>query len=189
VRSKEHYQLEVRSGTSPGILKNIFEASFCPLPRKPGAESSFSEWSVDMRVPLSEGLLLRPLAAEIAAVLAHHAVSQVAGAGFGAIFLVGGIVAAATGFKGGFIRESRKDNGFRKLVEGGLDRQRPTFIVDDVLSSGKSAISTAAVLRQEGFLPAGVLTVLRYGWKQGDDRVREAGLISESLATLYPLYG
>lgn len=192
MRSKEHYRLEVRSGTSADILRKIYEASFFPSPQKTAVKSCSSEsppngWFVDMRVPLAEGRLLRPLASEMAAVLTHRSVCQVAAAGFGAFFLVGGILAVSVGVKGGLIRESRKDYGFRKLVEGGLDPQRPTFIVDDILSSGESALRTAALLRQEGFSPAGVLTVFRYGWRQGDERLQRAGLSTESLATLQRL--
>jgi orotate phosphoribosyltransferase len=120
----------------------------------------------------------------MAAVLAHRSVYQIAAAGFGAFFLVGGILAVSIGFKGGLIRESRKDYGFRNLVEGSLDTHRPIFIVDDILSSGKSALGVAGLLRQEGFSPTGVLTVFRYGWRQGDGRLRQAGLSTESLATL-----
>jgi orotate phosphoribosyltransferase len=170
-------------------LKHIFEASFLPSRLGGDDESGSPEWSIDMRIPLSRGDLLRAVAMQMTAVLDREKISQVSGAGFGAFFLLGGILATTMGLNGGLIRESRKEYGFKKRVEGGLDRHRPIFIVDDVLSSGKSAISAAKVLREDGFLPVGVLTVLRYGWRQGDESLRQAGLVSESLADLYPLFG
>jgi orotate phosphoribosyltransferase len=185
VRSKEHYHLEIRPGISPNLIKTIVEASFLPSVDNIGAATNSLEWSIDMRVPLSAGFFLGPLVAEMRDILSDQLFSQVAGLGFGSFLIVGGILAASEGFSGGLIRESRKEYGFRKLIEGQLDAKRPIVIVDDVLSSGRSAARAAAVLRKEGFDPVGVLTVLRYGWKEGDQRLRDAGLTSDSLATLY----
>jgi orotate phosphoribosyltransferase len=177
----------VRPGTNPALLRNILEAAFLPLPRGIDGQSNSGDWSIDMRIPLSTSSVLRPLAAEMIALLEQHNVAQIAGEGLGAFFLVGGIVSAGADLSGGLIRESRKGYGFRKRVEGNIDQLRPAFIVDDILSSGKSALTAAGALREEGFSPVGVLTVFRYGWRDGDSRLRDAGLISESLATLYPL--
>jgi orotate phosphoribosyltransferase len=82
------------------------------------------------------------------------------------------------------IREARKPYGFHRIVEGGLNTERPVFIVDDILSSGKSALRAAVLLREEGFRAVGVLTVFRYGWKEGLERLQDAHLVAESLATL-----
>lgn len=188
VRSKEHYTLEVRLGTSPSILRSIVVASLLPLAAATSSDSNSLRWAIDMRVPLSEGGSLRAVAVELAAVLANYGISQIAGAGFGAFFLVAGIVALNVDVSGGLIRSLRKDRGFHKRIEGRLSRQRPMFIIDDTLASGESALQAAAVLWSEGYSPTGVLTVLRYGWERGDCKLREAGLISESLATLYSLY-
>ena len=112
MRSKDHYRLEIRSSTNPEILKEIYEASFFPSPQTWAAvndrsEDSSDRWSVDLRAPLAEGRLLRLVATEMAAVLSDRSIDQIAGAGYGAFLLVGGILTAGVGVKGGLIRESR----------------------------------------------------------------------------------
>jgi orotate phosphoribosyltransferase len=178
----------VRLSTDAESVKQIYDASFFPSPQMEASGDSEEvpgRWAVDLRVPLAKGRLLRLAAKEMAAVLAHRSVDQIAGAGYGAFLLVGGILLSGDGVNGGLIRESRKPYGFNRIVEGGLNAERPLFIVDDILSSGQSALRTAVLLRDEGFRPAGVLTVFRYGWKEGLARLQDAHLVVESLATLH----
>jgi orotate phosphoribosyltransferase len=187
MRSKDCYELEVRDGANPFLMRHVVEESFRPLPPSTGNAARAAGWSVDMRLPLSKGSLLGPVVMELISVLERHNICQIAGAGFGAFFLIGGILAEADYICGGLIRPSRKDYGFRRYIEGDLDRARPIFIIDDVLSSGSTALNAAAMLHKEGFQPAGVLTVLRLGWQGGDYRLRQAGLDSKCLATLFPV--
>jgi orotate phosphoribosyltransferase len=187
MRSKDHYRLEVRLSTNAESVKRIYDASFFPSPQMEASgdsEEVSGRWAVDLRVPLAKGRLLRLAAKEMAGVLAHHSVDQIAGAGYGAFLLVGGILMSGAGVNGGLIRESRKSQGFNRIVEGGLSAERPVFIVDDILSSGRSALRAAVLLREEGFRPVGVLTVFRYGWKEGLERLQDAHLVAESLAIL-----
>jgi orotate phosphoribosyltransferase len=188
MRSKDHYRLETRQSANAESVKQIYEASFFPSPQMEAtgdSEEGPGRWAVDLRVPLAKGRLLRLVAKEMAAVLAHHSVNQIAGAGYGAFLLIGGVLISGAGINGGLIRESRKPYGFRRIVEGGLNAERPVFIVDDILSSGRSALRAAILLRDEGFRPVGVLTVFRYGWKKGLERLQDAHLVVESLATLH----
>ena len=187
VRSKDCYELEVRDGANPFLIRCIVEESFRSLPTNTGHAEGAADWAVDMRLPLSKGWLLKSIATEIISVLETHKISQIAGAGFGAFFLIGSILAEAKCFRGGLIRPSRKDYGFRKYIEGDLERTRPIFIVDDVLSSGTSALNAAQTLGKEGFLPVGVVTILRFGWQAGDCKLRQAGFDVHCIATLYPL--
>ena len=187
MRSKDYYELEVRDGANPFLIRHVVEESFRPLPPNTGNAACAAGWSVDMRLPLSKGGLLGPVVMELISVLERHKICQIAGAGFGAFFLIGGILAEADYICGGLIRPSRKHYGFRRYIEGDLDRARPIFIIDDVLSSGSTALNAASTLRNEGFQAAGVLTLLRLGWRGGDHKLRQAGLDTECLATLFPL--
>jgi orotate phosphoribosyltransferase len=188
MRSRDYYRLEVRLPADAASVKEIYEASFFPSPQMETAagdsEAATDRWALDLRVTLANGRLLRLAAKQMDALLAHHSVDQIAGAGYGAFLLVGGILTVGAGVNGALIRESRKPYGFGKVVEGGLNPEHPVFVVDDILSTGQSALRAAVLLREEGFRPAGVLTVFRYGWKEGLERLQDAGLIAESLATL-----
>jgi hypothetical protein len=92
MRSKDHYWLEVRLSTDAESVKQIYEASFFSSPQMEASGDSEGlpdRWAVDLRVPLANGRLLMLAAKEMAAVLAHHSVDQIAGAGYGAFLLLG----------------------------------------------------------------------------------------------------
>ena len=79
-----------------------------------------------------------------------------------------------------------KPQGFRQIIEGSLTPDRPVFLVDDVLSSGRSAAAAMTLLRQHGFPIAGLAVVFRYGWRSGRERLKDYGVSIHALAALYP---
>jgi|SRR5215469_1989590 len=166
-----------------GVLRNSYfrpeeKAYLRRYPRE------ISKGALDTRVALSQTRFLHPIAEAMREILESHRVSQIVGKGYGSFFLIGGILGLGNGITGGLLRDSRKSYGFRQLVEGGLDKTKPVFIIDDVLSTGQAAGETVKHLRREGFHPAGLLTVFRYGWYDGEKSVRSLGLDCLSLGTL-----
>jgi orotate phosphoribosyltransferase len=141
---------------------------------------------LDVRVAIAQARLLRPIVSHLVEVLDCHGVRQVAGRGYGSFLLVGGILAADDRLRGGLVRETRKGHGTRRLVEGSLEPARPLLIVDDVLSSGRSAAALATRLRADGYDPRGVLAIFGYGWRGGAPTLRTLGLTVETMATIHP---
>ena len=170
------------------VLTALYEASFISDPARPHyrPDGTLDTWALDLRRGLSQSPLLTPIAGQMGRMIDGAGVTQVAGSGYGCAFLLGGIVAATPGFCGGIIRDTTKAHGFRNLVEGSLAPGRPVFLVDDVLSSGRSAARAIAVLQEHGFTVAGLAVVFRYGWRPSDERLRDYQVPVHSLATLFP---
>ncbi len=170
------------------VLTALYDASFVADPATPHyrPDGTLDTWALDLRCGLSQHSLLSPIAREMGWMIGGAGVTQIAGSGYGSAFLLGGIVAANPGLCGGLIRDSAKPYGFRKLIEGSLTPDRPVFLVDDVLSSGRSAAEALTTLRDHGFHVAGLAVVFRYGWRPSDERLKEFGIPVYALATLFP---
>lgn len=169
-------------------LTALYDASFVPSTAQPHyrPDGTADAWALDLRRGLSQHSLLHPVAHKLGRIIRAAGVSQIAGRGCGSAFLLGGILAASPDFRAGIIRDAPKLHGFRKLIEGSLTPDRPVFLVDDVLSSGKSAAEAVRILQQHGFSVAGLAVVFRYGWRNSEARLKEYQVPIHSLATLYP---
>jgi orotate phosphoribosyltransferase len=160
----------------------LFEGPQLPHRAAPGARAI--RWALDLRMPLSHSEYLHPIATEMVKDLAEAGVVQVAGYGYGAYSLTGAITALGPGFSGALIRESAKTYGFRRVIEGDLQRDKRVIVVDDLLINGRSALLAAEALRNEGFSVTGVFTIFRLAGCPGRRALRQAGLGHRCLATL-----
>ena len=169
------------------LLTALYDASFIPAATQPHyrPDGTTDAWALDLRLGLSQHSLLHPIAHKLGRIIRAAGVSQIAGRGYGSAFLLGGILATTPDFRAGIIRDTPKPHGFRRLIEGSLTPDRPVFLVDDVLSSGKSAAESVHILQQHGFSVAGIAVVFRYGWRKSEERLREYQVPVDSLATLY----
>ena len=143
-----------------------------------------ASWAFDLRVPLADASVLVPVARSMAGVLRSIGVTQVAGRGCGAIFLLGAIAGVDGSVRLGFVRDEPKHYGGRRLVEGALDPGRPVAMVDDLLHSGRSVLNGAEALRAAGFDVMSVLAVLEIGWGRARADLERHGLSAWPLATL-----
>ncbi len=169
------------------VLSALYQASFVPGEAAPHfrPDGTTDAWALDLRLGLSQHSSLTPIAQKMGQAIRAAGVNQIAGKGYGSAFLLGGILAATPNLRGGIIRDTAKPHGFRKLLEGSLTTDRPVFLVDDVLSSGRSAAESLTVLQQHGFFVAGIAVVFRYGWRKSEERLKEHQIPVYSLATLY----
>jgi orotate phosphoribosyltransferase len=65
--------------------------------------------------------------------------------------------------EGFFVREATKDHGTERLIEGRLLPWMRVLIVDDVISTGGSALKAIEAVREHGCTVEGVLTVVDRG--------------------------
>jgi len=143
-------------------------------------------WLLDTRVPMLDGEMFNEVGNVLANRLREKDVHQVAGFGFGSYALVCSVL-AATGepvFKGGLIRDERKEHGRRRLIEGPLDPDEPVVLVDDILNSGRSAVKALNRLRREDFHVVGMMTIFNFTWSSGRSRLESEGLWVDSLLDL-----
>ena len=149
-------------------------------------------WLLDTRVPMLDGEMFGEVGAVLADRLRAKGERQVAGYGFGSFGIVSAVLSAegadgsgeAPPFKGGFIRKERKGHGRSRLVEGPLRRDEPVVLMDDILNSGRSATRAVALLREEGFEVAGLMTLFSFTWSSGRTRLEADGLWVDALLDL-----
>ncbi len=143
-------------------------------------------WLLDIRMPMLDAAMFREVGQALADRLRNKEACQVAGHGFGAYAMVCSVLAAegSPPFLAGFVRESRKPHGRRRLIEGPIDRKRPVVLLDDILNSGQSALRAISQLRQDGFEVAGVMTLFHFAWSGGKAQVEKDGVWVDSLLEL-----
>lgn len=143
-------------------------------------------WLLDTRVPLLDGELFTEVGTVLAERLQERDVRQVVGYGFGAYPLVCSVlsVPGETPFRGGLVREERKEHGRRRLVEGPISPDESVVLLDDIINSGRSASQALTLLRGAGFSVAGLLTLFNFTWSSGQDRIEAEGLWVDSLLDL-----
>ncbi len=91
------------------------------------------------------------------------------------------ISAHLLGLPMGYVRSGSKDHGRQNRIEGRLVPGEKAVVVEDLISTGGSAIETAEALRRAGAEVLGIVSIFTYGMKKGLDRLREAGLENHSL--------
>jgi orotate phosphoribosyltransferase len=143
-------------------------------------------WLLDIRIPMLDAAMFSEVGQVLADRLRSKGACQVAGHGFGAYAMVCSVLAAegSPPFTAGFVRESRKPHGRRRLIEGPLDRGKPVVLLDDILNSGRSAMRAISQLRQDGFEVAGVMTLFNFAWSGGKAQVEKDGVWVDSLLEL-----
>jgi orotate phosphoribosyltransferase len=143
-------------------------------------------WLLDTRIPMLDGELFTEVGAVLADRLRDQEVYQVVGYGFGAYPLVCSVLSGPDGdrFKGGLVRDERKEHGRRRLVEGPIDPDEPVVLLDDIVNSGRSASRALHLLRREGLEVTGLLTLFNFTWSSGQSRIESEGLWVDSLLDL-----
>ncbi|MBR5094159.1 MAG: orotate phosphoribosyltransferase [Oscillospiraceae bacterium] len=91
------------------------------------------------------------------------------------------IVGHLLGLPMGYVRAGAKDHGRRNQIEGRLDPGQRTVVVEDLVSTGGSALEVVQVLRDAGAEVLGVVSIFTYNMTKGLDRFRGAGVPLYSL--------
>ena len=89
----------------------------------------------------------------------------------------------------GYVRSSAKDHGRTNQIEGKLLPGQKVVVIEDLISTGGSAIDTVKVLREAGAEVLGIASIFTYGMKKGLDRMAEVGVKNVSLCDLDALVG
>lgn len=81
----------------------------------------------------------------------------------------------------GYVRASAKDHGRVNRIEGRLNVGDNVVIIEDLISTGSSAISAANALREAGANVLGVVSIFTYGMAGAFENLSEASLKNISL--------
>lgn len=81
----------------------------------------------------------------------------------------------------GYVRSDAKDHGRLNQIEGKLEKEQKTVIVEDLISTAGSAVKVAEILREAGAEVIGIVSIFTYGMKAGTERLAAAGIRNVSL--------
>jgi orotate phosphoribosyltransferase len=81
----------------------------------------------------------------------------------------------------GYVRSGAKDHGRKNQIEGRLLPGQKVVVVEDLISTGGSAIEVVNVLREAGAEVLGIASIFTYGMKKGLERLEEAKVKNVSL--------
>ena len=80
-----------------------------------------------------------------------------------------------------YVRSKPKDHGLGNQIEGFLDEGKKIIIVEDLISTGKSSLQVAEVLRDKNAEVLGMVSIFNYGFDVATDAFKNANLSFESL--------
>ena len=81
----------------------------------------------------------------------------------------------------GYVRSGAKDHGRQNQIEGRLEPGQKVVVVEDLISTGGSAIDVVNVLREAGAQVLGIASIFTYGMQKGLDRLAAAEVKNISL--------
>ena len=94
------------------------------------------------------------------------------------------IAAHLMGLPMGYVRSGAKDHGRQNRIEGKLEAGQKVVVVEDLISTGGSVITTVEALREAGAEVLGVVSIFTYGMQRGKDALEAANIKAVSLTTL-----
>ena len=80
-----------------------------------------------------------------------------------------------------YVRSKPKDHGLGNQIEGFLDEGKKIIIVEDLISTGKSSLQVAEILREKNAEVLGMVSIFNYGFDVAAEAFKNADLSVESL--------
>ena len=84
----------------------------------------------------------------------------------------------------GYVRGENKSHGRTNRIEGKMDPGTKVVVVEDLISTGGSAVEVVEALREAGAEVLGIVSIFTYGMKRGLERIAAAGTLNYSLSNL-----
>ena len=94
------------------------------------------------------------------------------------------IAATILGLPMGYVRGEAKTHGRNNRIEGRMEPGTKVVVIEDLISTGGSAIEVVEALREAGAEVLGIVSIFTYGMKKGLDRLAEAKVTNYSLSNL-----
>jgi len=84
----------------------------------------------------------------------------------------------------GYVRGEAKSHGRTNRIEGKMEPGTKVVVVEDLISTGGSAIEVVEALREAGAEVLGIVSIFTYGMKKGLQRIADAHTENHSLCNL-----
>jgi orotate phosphoribosyltransferase len=75
-----------------------------------------------------------------------------------------------------YVRSKPKEHGMGNQIEGVLEKGKKVVVIEDLISTGKSSLQVADVLREEGAEVVGMCGLFTYGFPLADEAFAKAGV-------------
>jgi orotate phosphoribosyltransferase len=161
----------------------LYESPSQPILSRDG---STARWMLN-----SLNVTLTPRGAELAGrcvleLLRRFEGRQIATLGLTAVPILNSVIMQSGGrYHGLLVRQQRKKHGSLKLIEGPIDPDEPTIVIDDSISSGTSMQLACDTLRDAGIRVEGGIFLVRFGWHGGFARMQEQGYHVEAVTDIW----
>ena len=94
------------------------------------------------------------------------------------------ITATILGLPMGYVRGEAKSHGRTNRIEGRMDPGTKVVVIEDLISTGGSAVEVVEALREAGAEVLGIVSIFTYGMQRGLDRIAAADTVNHSLCDL-----
>ena len=84
----------------------------------------------------------------------------------------------------GYVRGEAKSHGRTNRIEGRLEPGTKVVVIEDLISTGGSAVEVVEALREAGAVVLGIVSIFTYGMKRGLERLAAAQVVNHSLSNL-----
>ena len=84
----------------------------------------------------------------------------------------------------GYVRGEAKSHGRANRIEGRLEPGAKVVVIEDLISTGGSAVEVVEALREAGAEVLGIVSIFTYGMRRGLERLAAAGVVNHSLSNL-----
>ena len=84
----------------------------------------------------------------------------------------------------GYVRGEAKSHGRTNRIEGRLDPGTKVVVIEDLISTGGSAVEVVEALREAGAEVLGIVSIFTYGMARGLERLAAADVTNHSLSCL-----
>lgn len=84
-----------------------------------------------------------------------------------------------------YVRPKPKDHGLTNQIEGSYEKGQKVVVIEDLISTGKSSLQVVDVLREEGLMVIGMVSIFSYSFSEAETNFVKAGVRYISL-TDYP---
>lgn len=80
-----------------------------------------------------------------------------------------------------YVRPKPKEHGLGNQIEGYFEKGQKVVVLEDLVSTGKSSFQVVEVLRKEGLIVVGMVSIFTYGFPDSEVLFEKAGLSYYSL--------
>lgn len=81
----------------------------------------------------------------------------------------------------GYVRSGAKDHGRKNQIEGKIEKNQKVVVVEDLISTGTSAIEVVNILREYGANVLGIVSIFTYNMKKGKENLEKSNIKNVSL--------